>query len=316
VRMYNISKITKDINGYIFDNNEFLFNKAAMFSTAYPVDLSFTLNRENIYYEPKDCQGIPVKIYKSVGAQYNPTRIAAYGLAHYNQYLATGSSDSREQFKKVADWFMHRSSNGLWTYEFSWGDLDPPWISAMAQGEGISVLVRAWHLSGDERYLERALMATEPFSREISDGGVLAYLDGRDPFLEEYPTPNPSHVLNGFLFAVIGLADIERMADRTLPTNLGVDRWVEVLGRHLHEWDLGFWSAYDLSLASHRLRNPTTVSYHRLHISQLHYLGEYARSRVLLETAKKWDKYRERFSSRIRAMLMKFAYRAIVKAER
>jgi len=309
------TKVYKDIRSYLVGNEEFGFCESSLSSTAYPIDFTFALDREEEFFSPKDENGLPVRKYISAGVQYNPTRIASYALAHYNRYLETKNEEHKAVFMKAADWFME-SPDGIWSYEFDWGELKAPWISAMAQGEGISVLVRAWHLSGDERYLERALMATEPFSREISAGGVLAYLDGRDPFLEEYPTSNPSHVLNGFLFAVIGLADIERIANRTLPADLGAGRWVDVLGRRLHEWDLGFWSAYDLSLAGHRLRNPTTVSYHRLHISQLRYLGEYARSSVLLNTAEKWDRYRRRFLSRIRAMLMKLAYRAIVKAER
>ena len=309
------SKVYKDIRSYLVGNEEFGFCQSSLASTAYPIDFTFALDREEEFFSPKDENGLPVRKYISAGVQYNPTRIASYALAHYNRYLETKNEEHKAVFMKAADWFME-SPDGIWSYEFDWGELKAPWISAMAQGEGISVLVRAWHLSGDERYLERALMATEPFSREISAGGVLAYLDGRDPFLEEYPTSNPSHVLNGFLFAVIGLADIERIADRPLPADLGVSRWVDVLGRHLHEWDLGFWSAYDLDANRSGLRNPATMSYHRLHISQLTYLAQLYNAQPLKHVSKQWEQYIRSLRNRLRALVLKVFYRMRERAQR
>lgn len=41
--------------------------------------------------------------------------------------------------------------------------LEPGWISAMGQGHGLSVLVRAYNMTGDTRYADAVLNALRPF---------------------------------------------------------------------------------------------------------------------------------------------------------
>lgn len=312
----SVVKIFKDIKGFIGGNREFSFLETSLSTTEYPIDLEFTLENEGFYYEPKDEAGIPVKVYSSVGVQYNPTRVAAYGLAHYNRYVRGGSERSLDVFLSVADWFMRQSPEGYWTYTFPWGELQSPWISAMAQGEGISVLVRAWRVSGREDYLIRAIEATKPFTLRIEEGGVRSELSDGLPFLEEYPTKIPDHVLNGFLYAIIGLTDLHRTGRWSPPRGLSPRLFISVLEQHLEDWDIGCWSAYDVSQAKWRIRNPATTSYHRLHVTQLKYLGNYWSSQRLLDKATEWETNAKRPLCRLKAMSLKLMYRAIVRAER
>ncbi len=309
------AKLLHDLVGYLQGNSDYSYRQDALTSTSYLVDLSFTLDNEDAYYQPKDVDGLPVREYVSVGRQYNPTRIAAYALAHYNRYLDRENEQDREIFFRSAEWFM-RNQDGRWRYEFDWGELRAPWLSAMAQGEGISVLVRAWHLSNEDRYLEQALRALEPFIQPIEEGGVLSQLDSGDPFLEEYPTPKPVHVLNGFLYAVIGLADLERISGQVPSKGLRAADWLNILEKHLRDWDLGFWSAYDLSADRFGLRNATTVSYHRLHITQLRFLGEWASSDTMLAVANRWEAYSQSTLNRLRALTLKVRYRLSERAQR
>ncbi len=308
-------KLLRDVASYLRRNCDFSYREDAVTSTAYPVDLAFTLEREDLYYRPKDADGLPVRIYLSAGRQYNPTRIAAYALAHYNRYLDHEDEADKATFFRAAEWFM-RSPDGRWRYEFDWGELKAPWVSAMAQGEGVSVLVRAWYLSGEDRYLEQALRALEPFTQPANEGGVLSFLESGDPFLEEYPTPRPVHVLNGFLYAVIGLADLERIAGQVLPKGLRASDWLGVLTKHLNGWNLGFWSAYDLAVGRYGLRNPATVSYHRLHIAQLRFLGEWGSSDVLIAVARQWQAYLKSTVNRVRALALKISFRSLHKVPR
>ena len=87
--------------------------------------------------------------------------------------------------------------------------LDPPWLSAMAQGEGASLLTRLHLETGEERYAEAALLALKTMELAVPAGGTLAEFEGQ-PFLEEYPTEIPSCVLNGAIFAIWGLDDVGR----------------------------------------------------------------------------------------------------------
>ena len=309
-----VRKHAKDILEYFAGADAFGFNEAALAGWAYPVDLEFTLQREQEHYSPKDESGLPVRVYRTAGLQYNPTRIAGYGLAHYNRLVSSGAEPSRIEFLRAADWFA-AAPDGLWRYDFAWNDLRPGWLSCMAQGEGISVLVRASALTGEERYLARALQAAVPFRQTISAGGVRSLVAGRWPFLEEYPSSAPAHVLNGFLFAMNGIHDLMRL-ESDAGESVGFDELLESLERNLPSWDLGYWSAYDLAVGPASRRNVATVAYHRLHIAQLRYLGAVTHSRALVAMADHWTACAASLASRVRALTGKVLYRSLVRAQR
>ncbi len=65
--------------------------------------------------------------------------------------------------------------------------LDAPWLSAMAQGEGASLLIRVHQRNGHERYADAARRALRILDLPTAEGGVRAAL-GDGFFLEEYPT--------------------------------------------------------------------------------------------------------------------------------
>jgi heparosan-N-sulfate-glucuronate 5-epimerase len=309
-----LAKHLRDVAYYVSGDAEFELNESSLRSWAYPVSLDFTLEREARFYSPKDAAGLPLRVYKSVGRQYNPTRIAGYGLAHFNRYLASSWSESREPFMKAADWFA-AAGDGRWSYHFDWNDLNAPWISCMAQGQGISVLARAYHLTGEAKYLESARMALTPLRRPLSMGGVRSRLDDASEFLEEYPSSAPVHVLNGFLFALIGIYDLMRL-DPASGRSAGFDELVQSLESNIGRWDLGYWSAYDVSTAALGIRNATTMAYHRLHITQLRFLGTMLHRAVLRDTADRWEARSQSVAHRLHALAAKVFYRSLVRAQR
>ena len=98
-----------------------------------------------------DSNGVPMLDYHGkVGLQYNPIAIAQYGLGNYNLYRRTGDRDRKDKFLRIADWLvdnLETSSHGtrVWYHHFDWeyrDTLKAPWHSALAQGQGLSVLVR------------------------------------------------------------------------------------------------------------------------------------------------------------------------------
>ena len=124
------------------------------------------------YQGAYDSSGIPQLDYHGhIGLQYNPIAIAQYGLGNYNLFRRTADPERRRKFFLVADWLcshLEQNSHGLavWNHHFDWeyrDTLKAPWYSALAQGQGISVLVRAHKESGDARYLEAAQRALASF---------------------------------------------------------------------------------------------------------------------------------------------------------
>jgi heparosan-N-sulfate-glucuronate 5-epimerase len=309
-----LAKHLRDVAHYVSGNAEFELNEAALRSWAYPVSLEFTLERETRFYSPKDAAGLPLRVYKSVGRQYNPTRIAGYGLAHFNRYLASSRSECRETFMKTADWFA-AAGDGRWSCHFDWNDLKAPWISCLAQGQGISVLARAYHLTGEAKYLKSARMALTPLSQPLLIGGVRSHLDDASEFLEEYPSSAPVHVLNGFLFALIGIYDLMRLEPASGPS-VGFDELVQSLESNIGKWDLGYWSAYDVSTAACGIRNAATMAYHRLHITLLRFLGTMLNRGVLRDTADRWDDRSKSVACRLHALTSKVLYRSLMRTQR
>ena len=114
-------------------------------------------------------------------------------------------------FLRSADWFVrYQDRRGGWSVpvERRLADgrlrLAAGWYSAMAQGQAMSVLTRAYALSDDRRYLDCARRATALFDIPSADGGLLATLFNLR-WYEEYPTVPGTFVLNGFIYALVGL---------------------------------------------------------------------------------------------------------------
>src|SRR5579884_662913 len=127
-----------------------------------------TFAEKAAYSGPFDGVGIPQLDYRGqIGIQYNPIAIAQWGLGNYNRFMREGSLDARNRFLRASEWLcdrLEKNSFGLyvWNHYFDWEyrqRLKAPWYSGLAQGQGISLLVRAQAETGDRKYLDCAAMA-------------------------------------------------------------------------------------------------------------------------------------------------------------
>jgi hypothetical protein len=176
---------------------------------------------------------------------------------------------------------------------------EPPWISALAQGEAASVYVRAHQLDGDERAAELALMAARPLLR--GDGPTVIAQTEHGPALEESTSTPSSLILNGWIYALWGLWDVavglsspeaERMLEQTVGT----------LRKTLPRYDVGWWTRY--SLYPHLLPDLAKPFYHRLHIDQMEILYRLTGHPEFREYASRWRRY-DRAPLRVAAIAQK-----------
>jgi heparosan-N-sulfate-glucuronate 5-epimerase len=242
--------------------------------------------------------------------------IAQWGLGAYERFLAGEGEEwldaaTRAGDHLVAEQQVGGARDGGWAHTRPLGhtfDLQPPWLSAMAQGEGASLLVRLHRESGDERYAETAIRAMEPMKRASSDGGVQARLDG-GPFLEEYPTAPPSFVLNGGLFALWGCHDVGvGFSDR--PAGELWRHGIATLTENLERFDTGYWSRYDLY--PHPVINVASSAYHQLHIDQLRATSLISPDPRLEATASRFERYADSRLNFARAFRRKVLFRVVV----
>jgi heparosan-N-sulfate-glucuronate 5-epimerase len=207
-------------------------------------------------------------------------------------------------------------SDGAWVHWMEMPHtyrLRPPWISAMAQGEGASLLVRLYAETGDESFADAARRALKPLSIPVRNGGVRAFLGG-GPFFEEYPTEPPSFVLNGGIFAMWGCYDVGvGLEDSAAKQDF--DDAVDSLARNIERWDTGYWSLYDL-FPHPILPNVASAAYHALHITQLRAMQRIAPRKEFAETAERFEGYARERGNAARAFAVKSALRILTPRNR
>jgi hypothetical protein len=267
------------------------------------------------YAGPIDDSGIPLLDYRgSLGQQYNPIAIAQWGLGNYNLSLRRESEIYKARALSAADWLCDRlqqNSRGIsvWNHHFDWEyrtRLKAPWFSALAQGQGISLLVRVHRKTGAERYLETAANAFEAFLNDVTQGGVTFTDANDDIWFEEYIVDPPTHILNGFIWAAWGVRDYFLATGEDRARKL-FDGAIRTLTRNLDRYDLGFWSLYEQS--GTLLPMVASPFYHRLHIVQLKILHKMTGQDVFAQVSERWDGYTKSPVKKTRALCCKSAFK-------
>ena len=269
------------------------------------------------YVGPCDGAGIPLLDYRgTLGLQYNPIAIAQYGLGNYNAWRRSGDAQHRGKFLAAADWLLahlEQNSRGLWVWNhhFDWEyrtTLKAPWYSGLAQGQGVSLLVRAHAATGNTAYADAAQRALQPLLHEVSDGGVCVRDEHGRLWLEEYIVDPPTHILNGFLWTTWGVYDYW-LATRDAAARALFDSAVETLAAALPSYDTGYWSLYEHS--GTRMKMLASPFYHRLHIVQLRVMHRLTGKAEFQQYAERWEGYRTRWSHRQRALLYKTVFKLL-----
>jgi hypothetical protein len=171
----------------------------------------------------------------------------------------------------------------------------------MAQGRVFSVLMRAWQLTSDEKYLASARRGLAVFSLPVGQGGVVDAFDGWTTY-EEFPAQPAPHVLNGMIFALFGLWDMVRAQADDARAEEIFQRGVATVEGLLPHYDTGWWSLYDLyHLEAPAPRNPTTAHYHDIHIKQLRIMHAITGRELFARFANRWAAYERGWTRRLRA---------------
>ena len=246
--------------------------------------------------------------------------VAQWALGAYERYLAgdgeawlSAAVGAGEEL--IAQQQSGGELDGAFWHRFDYPHTFPvsaPWISAMAQGEVASVLVRLHLETKRDEFADAAIRALKPIDVPQSAGGAQGVLDGA-PFPEEYPTDPPSLVLNGSMFALWGYYDV----GTGLHDSGALDTWnarIDTLAANLHRWDTGFWSRYDLY--PHVIKNVASSFYHALHISQLEAMSALVAHPEFPATRQRFAAYAASMACQRRAFVHKALFRVAVPRNR
>jgi heparosan-N-sulfate-glucuronate 5-epimerase len=282
---------------------------ADMAAIPYPIDFEYKIDNP---HGPMDPNGLPLVRHEGRDPYSNPVTISQFALGHHQRWLRTQDGVSRAKVIQCADWLVEHqtihgvndSQYGVWFYPYDspfWGAV-APWISAMAQGEALSVLARAWALQPRPEYVRTATLSTRSFFVNVDDGGVRSFYSPGEPCYEEVAVEPAAHILNGHLFALMGLWDsVRTWGDEQAMEALAVA--VPVLTKHLDRYDGRYWSRYSLFSANQL----ADKFYHGIHIAQLAYGGKEWEQPSWNQMASRWEQYRQ---STVKKALYEFFYNA------
>ena len=179
----------------------------------------------------------------------------------------------------------------VWPHRFEWEYqtlLPSGWYSALAQGQGLSLLLRAHKATGDSLYSEAAERVFESFSREMEEGGVVHTDDRGYVWLEEVIIDPPTHILKEMMWASWGIYDHWLHTGSERARKLWEES-LRTLRDRMGDFDVGYWSLYDI--AGTPLPNPASRFYHALHVVQLRVMFQLSGDPSFSEWAERWDNY-------------------------
>ena len=250
-------------------------------------------------WETQTDSDIPISIYKN-GEGVNPVHVALKVLNTAitileDQNISKTNKNSKE-IHTLIDIAKYFESSGekclynniefiIWPYNFDYPiyGISAPWISGMAQGYIIEIMLAVYRLTGEHHFLQTARLAANSMAVPIDYGGVAIELSNGVLWFEEYAKQGilPPCVLNGHNFALDGLWYLS-LVDRSYKQLF--DKGIKGLKLLLPKFDAGIWSRYDLTGI------PSNRKYQKIHVKQLQKLYEITNEPLFLIYAKKFKK--------------------------
>ena len=248
------------------------------------------------HYDLFDSDGIPGVYDGENRFMHHWTTICSYALAQWELYLRSGEELHSHEFMKIANFLANNyedEKDGVVFILYRDATKTSGINCAMNQGEAISVLLRAFELTGNRKYLKLAEAAAIPFSRECEEGGVISYIPNTDIiwYLEAV-----KFILNGHNYALWGLWELNKVLNSDQSNKL-FQQGLQSLEKALPLFDAGYWSWYWVNERKYM----ATIMYHNLHIIQLEHLASVTESKIIGFYAKKFDLYSANPLNRLRS---------------
>ncbi len=242
---------------------------------------------------------------------YQPVYISQFALGAHQYFLNTNDVNSLNSFMKCADWLIaNLRKHGDFYYweltyrsEFPESSKEIPRFNAMAQGQGASVLLRAFSETKDDKYLKAAKDAIEPILHDRADGGISSVGTKKFFFPQKCSTglqAPPSNILNGGISAYFGLYDYLRVTGDPEVKEI-CDKIIDTFANEIENYDAGYWSLY-----STYPKILASAFYNSVHATQLELLYLITGNKKFLIYSKRFEKYQ---NSRLSKTRYAFMYR-------
>lgn len=244
---------------------------------------------------------------------YQPQAIGQYGLALYHKYIDTNHINYLHDFINIANWFYNNykvnkeipywESTVKQNHNVYGGNDEVQLISSMSQSRAISILLRAFQETGEEKYMNLVEKALQGYIKAPSEGGFLDRNKNEQIFFEEVNQPR---ILNHLVFSLFGLYDYCRVKKFKTSYYDVFQQGIEAIKDELVNYDIGWWSLYDnYYINGKRRMNPCTRHYHNIHIQQMKVLKDITEEQLFEYYYKKWLKYDSSIYNRFKMIFNK-----------
>ncbi|MFX0015273.1 MAG: D-glucuronyl C5-epimerase family protein [Promethearchaeota archaeon] len=253
--------------------------------------------KEGIYQFTGEYVIISLHDYE-LGWKYNPVTTAFFALFNYqiNNYSI---------LLKIADFLMKNMTNdGFFLYNWKiplWHKQTVPWVSGLAQGLIIQVLLRAEEVTGNSSYLEGVNKVLETFTYEWEEGGItftgnnytrekggFTFIEGINKtwFLESpcEQEEDLEFILNGHIYAIFGLYEYSKHP-RTQKKALASQLFYEgsaAIESSLPEYDTYF------GLSKYARKGKVNFDYLKIHVFQLEVIYRLTNNSLIRNYYNKW----------------------------
>lgn len=261
----------------------------------YPI--SFKARLSQGHYQHFDDKGLPLFHSKAGNLVHFCTGMCSFAFAHWEEYLDSKKRSHADYVLKVSDYLVgmaEKRDSGVWLImDYDDEEQVNGQPCAMNNGEAISVLCRAYVLTGKSEYLEAASSLVLAFKNEYGLEGVSGSIkhNGLVWYLEA-----GKFILNGHNYALFGLHELSTLTDDPLHLKLFRDG-LNSLCQSVHLFDCGFWSWYWLNEPKYI----SSAMYHNLHSTQLMALYRMSDEEVLKKYSNVFRYYAGKPSFRYRA---------------
>ncbi len=197
-----------------------------------------------------DINGIPIGRIDANPKHYNPLFSCYYGLVSYNAYLHTNEQENIDKFLLQVDFLNQygiENPSGFWLpyYEdLPKFQLKAPWFAGITQALAISVFIRAFIKTNQKIYRQRAMQLFQTFFLSVENGGFLKHTPEGFSWIEEYPSKNPTYVLNGFVFNLIALVEYYKVIDESIEVKERLNACFKSFFYSLHHYVFGMFTKY------------------------------------------------------------------------
>ena len=254
-----------------------------------PTTIGF--DQDRIFIDEK---GIPYYDFRSISGEYigiqrNPIIIYRVADDYFQDFKKTDDEISKKFFLNNANWIIENTvkndNYSIYHHSFPYPTYNLPvgWTDAMAQGRMINIMIKAYKLTNEEKYLTEAKLLSNGFFVDVSDGGLTHKTTNNGWWYEHRAHKDgiKPRILNAHMSTLLDIYSYYQYTNDT-DSKFLFDKGIIALRNDIADYDFFGYTYYNA------LKKPSTYNYQKIHIDKTKLLYDITGEKIFLEYHNKW----------------------------